>query len=60
VEFLEAQPTATAVIARLVRDCALGQAIQYAEASVIEWIGPGILDTPHARGMTASAYFFCP
>ena len=36
--------------------------IQYAETSVIEWIGRGVLDTPHARGMTAygSAYFFCP
>ena len=51
--FYESQPTATAVIGRLVRNCALGRAIQYAEASVIEWIGRGVLDIPHARGMTA-------
>ena len=39
--------TPTAVIARLDR------AIQYSEATVIEPRGRSVLDTPHARGMTA-------
>jgi hypothetical protein len=42
--------TFTAVIARLDR------AIQYPEASVIEPERRGVLDTPHARGMTQSSY----
>jgi hypothetical protein len=34
------------VIARLVRTCALGQAIQYSETAVIESIERGVLDSP--------------
>jgi hypothetical protein len=40
--------TFSTVVARLDR------AIQYSEASVMESKGRGILDTPHARGMTTS------
>jgi hypothetical protein len=41
-----------AVIARLVRDCAQGRAIQYAGIVVIEFQVRGVLDAPPARGMT--------
>ncbi len=42
------------VIARLVRNCARGRAIQYSETAVIEPRRHGVLDSPPSRGMTAS------
>ncbi|WP_460315503.1 hypothetical protein, partial [Staphylococcus aureus] len=43
------------VIARLVRNGAQERAIQYAETSVMNPRSRGVLDPPHARGMTVSA-----
>src|ERR1700757_5258711 len=45
----------TAVIARLVRNCALGRVIQYSEAVAIGPMGRGVLDAPPSRGMTPSS-----
>jgi hypothetical protein len=41
-----------AVIARLVRSCAPGRAIQYAVTILIRNERRGVLDAPPARGMT--------
>jgi len=43
-----------AVIARLGRTCALGRAIQYPEAVVIEPRGRSVLDAPPSRGLCIS------
>jgi hypothetical protein len=40
------------VIARLVRNCALGRAIQYSRDSSDRFESRGVLDAPPARGMT--------
>jgi hypothetical protein len=45
----------SAVIVRLVRDCAPGRTIQ--EAPMIEAMSHGVLDPPHARGMTGVRNF---
>jgi len=50
-----ARATLSAVIARLVRTCALGRAIQYSETAVIEQSSCGVLDSPPAAYAKASA-----
>ena len=41
------------VIVRLVRNCALERTIQWSRELVVETMRRGVLDVPHARGMTA-------